>query len=316
MAKKTAKKYSKRKVKLFLFFLLVASIFWVLTKFSREFTAIMTAKIHYVDLPDTAALAQGNLNEITYDLTANGFEILFYKLKKPTLEIDVAKYYKKEENGFTITRNELVSQLSAKFNKYMEIKNLSVDELKVNLDPIVLKKVRVKPRIEISFKEGFKPIDSIQVKPDSITISGPEGVLKKINAVDTKLLTLHNVEKPISETVGIDSPSDEIVKIIPTKVNVEWPVAEFSQGKFTLPVEVINLPPGLELKLVPERISISFDIAVDDFSAVSRENFRVVCDYSKRNDKENFMLPILAKKPAGAVNIVFEPKKVDFFVFK
>lgn len=316
MAKNTSKKYSKNKVKLFLFFLLVASVFWVLTKFSREFTTSMIAKINYENLPETAALSQDNLHEITFDLTANGFEILFYKLKKPALEIDVTQYYDIDADSFKLTRNDLVRKLSARFNKYMEIKNLSVDGLTVKLDPIVLKKVSVKALVDITFKDGFKPVDSVKLKPDSVTISGPKGILEQINSVKTKRLSLRNLEKTISETVEIASPSDEIVRINPAKITLEWPVAEFSQGQFTVPVEVVNLPPGIELKLVPERISVSFDVAVDNFTEVSSENFRVVCDYSKRNENENFMLPILSKKPKGAVNIVFEPKKIDFFIFK
>lgn len=316
MAKSNSRLYSKHKLKLFFFFLLVASIFWVLTKFSREFTTAMTAKINYLNLPETAALSHNNSRDISFDLTANGFEILFYKLKKPTLDIDVNKYYKKDEDSFTVSKNELVRQLSSRFNKYMEIKNLSVEGLVVKLDPIILKKVAVNAKMNIAFKDGFKPIDSFQLIPDSITISGPTGVLEKIDFVDTKTLSLKGVENTISENLQIVSPSKEVVRMKPDVIKVKWPVAEFSQGNFTLPIEVINLPPNVELKLVPERISVSFDIAVNSFSSVSEENFRVVCDYSQRNDKENFMLPMLAKKPEGAVNIVYEPKKVDFFVFK
>lgn len=316
MAKGNTKRYSRRKIKLFLFFLALASIFWILTKFSREFTTAMVANINYVNLPETAALSQNNLKQISFDLTANGFEIIFYKLKKPSISVDVAKYYEKGKEGFTLSRGELVRKLSTKFTKYMDIKNLSEDGLKVNLDPIILKKVAVRAKFKISFKDGFKPIDSIKIIPDSVIISGPKGILKEINTANTETLTLENIEKSISQPIGIVSPSDEIVKIKPSKVKVEWAVAEFSQGKFTLPVELINLPPGLELKLVPERISVSFDIPVADFAEVTRENFRVICDYSTRNEKENFMLPQLAKKPEGAVNIVFEPKKIDFFVFK
>ncbi len=316
MAKATSRKYSKKKIKLFLFFLLLASIFWVLTKFSREFTTAIVAKIKYKNLPETAVLSHNNLHEITFDLTANGFEILFYKFKKPILDVDVSSYYEKDKNGFIISRNELVRKLSTNFNKYMDIKNLSVDGLKVSLDPIILKKVGVKAQVDLTFKEGFKPIDSIKVKPDSVMISGPKGIVEQIGTVNTEILTLTQIEKSISETVKIIAPSKEVVKINPSAVKIGWPVAEFSQGKFVLPVEVINLPPGIELKLVPERISVSFDIPVADFSGVTRENFRVVCDYSKRNEKENFMLPQLAKMPEGAVNIVFEPKKIDFFIFK
>ena len=198
----------------------------------------------------------------------------------------------------------------------MGIKNLSVDGLKVKLDPIILKKVAVHPRTDITFKDGFKPIDSFKIVPDSVIISGPEGLLQKINGTRTETLSLKNVEKSISASLNILSPSEDIVNIKPKEILFEWPVAEFSQGKFTLPVEVINLPPGVELKLVPKRVSVSFDIPVADFASVSRENFMVVCDYSKRNDAENFMLPTLAKQPAEAVNIVFDPRKIDYFIFK
>jgi len=297
-------------------FLILASIFWVLTKFSREFTSAMTAKVDYKYLPNTATLAKGNTDEINFDLTANGFEILFYKFKKPSLEIRVDDYYTEKKDSFSISKSELLRKLSGSFNKYMEVKNLSPDHLNVKLDPIVLKKVLVKAKTDISFKDGFKPIDDYIVKPDSITISGPKGKLENIDTVYTEVVSLKNIEKNISESVKIKSPSEDIVAIDPISVKFQWPVAEFSQGQFTLPVEIVNLPPGMELKLVPERITVSFDVAIDDFGTLSADSFRVICDYSKRNKEENFMLPELSKKPEGTVNIMFQPKKVDFFIFK
>src|SRR5690554_3516542 len=122
MEKGNLRKYPKKKVKVFVFFLVVASVFWILTKFSREFTASVVAKVNYRNLPETVALSENNIDEISFDLTANGFEIIFYKLKKPSLEVDVSKYYDTTKNGFTISRNELVRNLSAQFNKYMDIR--------------------------------------------------------------------------------------------------------------------------------------------------------------------------------------------------
>lgn len=304
------------KVKRFLFFLLLATIFWVLTKFSRDFTTTMQAKINYTNIPETAALAEKNINDITFDLTANGFEILFYKFKKPTIDVQVGKYYTKENGGFTISRSDLIRMVASNFNRNLDIKNLSIDQLNVLLDPIVLKKVKVIAKTDITFKNGFKAVDSIRVFPDSITISGPSGSLKNINTIKTDLISIQDVEKNISETIKISKPSDGIVSIKPNKVNVKLVVAEFSQGQFTLPVEVINLPPDLEIKLVPQSVAISFDVSVEEFAKISKDNFRIVCDYSKRNVDENFMLPFLEKKPSSVINVVFEPKKVDFFKFK
>ncbi len=316
MLKGFFKNSKNEKVKRFLFFLLLATIFWILTKFSREFTSTMTAKINYENIPETAALSDDNTREITFDLTANGFEILFYKFKKPSLTVPVGKYYSNEKNGFKISRNQLLRMVTSNFNRNLAIKNLSVDELNVHLDPIVLKKVKVIAKTEISYKNGFKPVDSIKIVPDSITISGPSGSLKNINAIETELISRKDVENNISETAKIVSPGKEIVSIKPNNVKVMLDVAEFSQGQYTIPVEVINLPPDIDIKLVPQAIKVTFDVSVNDFAKVLKENFRLVCDYSQRNKDENFMLPYLENKPPQIHNVVFEPKKIDFFIFK
>ncbi|MCB0452860.1 MAG: hypothetical protein KDC94_08195 [Aequorivita sp.] len=316
MSKGFFKNTKNAKVNRFLLFLLLATIFWVLTKFSREFTSTMTAKINYENIPETAALSENNIRYITFDLAANGFEILFYKFKKPTIAVPVGKYYTKEKGDFKISKNELLRMVSSNFNRNLDIKNLSVDELNVHLDPIVLKKVRVIAKTAISFKNGFKPIDSIKIVPDSITISGPSGSLKNMQTIETELISLNEVEKNISETVKVVSPGNEIVSIKPNKVKVELVVAEFSQGQYTFPVEVVNLPPDMNIKMVPESVTITFDVSVNDFSTISKESFRLVCDYSQSNKDENFMLPFLEKKPQNIYNVVFEPKKIDFFILK
>ncbi len=316
MTKGFFNKNKNLKIKRFLFFLFIAAIFWVLTKFSREFTTSMVAKIQYENIPETTALAEKNLRKITFDLTANGFEILFYKFKKPTIEIPVGEFYNNEKESFTISKNELTRMVASNFNRNLAIKNLSVEELKVVLDPIVLKKVRVVPKVKFSFKDGFKPTDSIKVKPDSILISGPSGTLKNIETIATEEIVMENIEADISKEVNVVSNISEIASLKPNKVQVSLKVAEFSQGQFTIPVEVINLPPDMEIKLVTPTVTVSFDVSVGDFSNVSKENFRVICDYYKRNKAENFLLPTLEKAPPGIRNIVFEPKKIDFFVFK
>ncbi|MDC8000334.1 CdaR family protein [Aequorivita todarodis] len=316
MPKGFFKNTKNAKVNRFLLFLLLATIFWVLTKFSREFTSTMTAKINYENIPETAALSENNPQYITFDLAANGFEILFYKFKKPTITVPVGKYYTKEKDSFKVSKSELLRMVSANFNRNLAIKNLSVDELNVHLDPIVLKKVRVIAKTAISFKNGFKPIDSVKITPDSVTISGPSGSLKNMHTIETELISLKDVEKNISETAKVVSPGSEIVSIKPNKVKVTLDVAEFSQGQYTLPVEVINLPPDTDIKMVPQAVTITFDVSVTDFATISKESFRLVCDYSQRNKEENFMLPFLEKKPPNIYNVVFEPKKIDFFIFK
>ena len=316
MSKGFSRKYKSSKLKPFFFFLFLATVFWILTRFSREFTTTMEAKVIYKNIPENFALSENNLDHINFDLTANGFEIIFYKLKKPSVEILVSKYFNKGQNTFTLPKNELIREVSSSFNRNLEVKNLSVEQLKVKLNPIVLKRVKVKAMAEISFRKGYNAVDSVEVVPDSVTISGPSEILKKITSVTSELITSKNVDKDLVENVKIQSPHEEIVKIEPREVQVRLPVAEFSQVEYILPVEIINLPPNIEIKLVPKTIRITFDIGVDEFSLISEDNFKLICDYAKRNKEENFLLPQLDKKPNGVINVSFHPKKVDFLIFE
>lgn len=316
MARMILKKYSNVKIKRFLFFLVLASVLWVLTKFGREFSAPMEAKIEYRNLPETAVLSKENTDQLHFDLTANGFEILFYKFKNPVLEIDAENYYKEGSESFSVSKNDLLQKLELKFNKYFEIRNLKPDPLEVKLDPIVLKKVVVIPDTEIEFKKGFRSLGEAEIDPKEITISGPKAVLAAIDTVYTERYSAKRVDKNIGETIAIKSPSDEIVAMTPEEISFSMDVSEFSEGKFKLPVEVINLPPGVELKLVPSNLTLTFDMSITDFRSISPENFRVVCDYSKRNQEDNFMIPELIKQPKEAENVMINPKKIEFYVFK
>lgn len=316
MPKGIFKNFKNEKIKWFLFFLCLATLFWVLTKFGKEFTTTIQAKIQYSNIPETTALSDKNIRNLTFDLTANGFEILFYKFKKPIIEVDVGKYFLNDKDSFTIPRYELLRKVASNFNRNLSVKNLSVDELTVYLDPIILKKVRVIANVKISFEDGFKAVDSIKVIPDSVTISGPLGSLKKINSVETEPLSFDKIDKSISVNAKIAKRNDNIVSIKPKSVALNLAVAEFSQGKYTLPVTVLNLPPGIEIKLVPNVVTVSFDVSITEFAKITTDDFRIVCDYSKRNTEESFMIPYLAKHPKNSMNVVFEPKKIDFFIFK
>ena len=99
---------NKKKVKRFLLFLTLATIFWVFTKFSREFTASLNTKIEYSNIPETTALSENTVRDIDFDLTANGFEILYYKVKKPSIEINIEDYLDNNEFNFEIPNKNLI----------------------------------------------------------------------------------------------------------------------------------------------------------------------------------------------------------------
>jgi len=316
MTKQLNNPFKNSKLKAIFFFLLLATFFWVLTKFSRHYTATATAYVNYVNIPKTTLITDENAKEITFDLSASGFEFLFYKLKRPTIEIDVGRYYSTGMDHILLRKNDLVRVISAGLNANLTIKDLSVEELRVQLDNIVFKKVPVITETDFSYKNGFRQVDSIKILPDSIMISGPSTYLDTIRTVKTKVLSEENLDKTFSKIVEIKKYTTQKISFDPKEVTVSVEVSEFSQKEIVLPIEVINLPENIIIKLIPSVVTVVFNVSVEEFKEITENDFSLVCDYAKRNIEENFMIPDLIKSPSGIVNMEFDTKKIDYLIFK
>ncbi|HBY67319.1 MAG: hypothetical protein CMC07_01360 [Flavobacteriaceae bacterium] len=316
MATKPKRKYNTGKIKKFLIFLFLAVLFWVLTKFSREYTATVDASIRYTSIPNETLLAENNPEEVSFDLTTNGFEFFYYKLKQPLITINISKYYTKGNKTVTIPDAQLIGLISGQLNKNLSVKNVSLDALKVNLELLVSKKIPVFSKAEISFKKGFMSLDTLEVKPDSVQISGPSETIKKFDSITTKVKTYKNIDTNFSEDIALELPEVNSLSVTPQEVSISLNVQEFTQKEITLPIQVINLPRDTIIKLIPEVTKVSFNVPVKAFNSVSKNDFRLFCDYSKKNEKENFMLTQLSKRPTGIRDVEIKDKKIDFLIFK
>ncbi len=308
--------FKKTKIRVFLFFLFIAIIFWVLTKFSREYTAAVEAQIDYTSIPENVTLSPQNKRTISFEVTANGFDFLIYQFNKPHISVSVLKYYDEGKTKLYISKDELIGMIATQLTKSLSVQNLSVNELTIYLDKLISKKVPVQLKSDLGFKNGFKVIDSIRIKPDSITISGPSEVIKNTKMVETKVFALQDIDKSFSSKAKILKYEDKALTYSPDEVLVSVMVDEFSQQEVTVPIIVINLPPSKSIKIIPQNITVTFDVSLKNFSDILDKSFRVVCDFNERNSDENFMTPKLVQQPKEIRNAELSSKKIDFLLFK
>ena len=316
MTPNTKRKYNTGKIKKFLIFLFLAVLFWVLTKFSREYTAIVSSSIVYKSIPNETLLAENNPEEVSFDLTTNGFEFLYYKIKKPEITINVSNYYKKGNKSISLTDAQLIHLLSEQLDKNLSVKNLSIDTLKVNLEILVSRKIPVFSKAEMGFKKGYMSLDTMKIKPDSVQLSGPAEVIKKFDSIPTVSQKYNDIDSDFSETIELEIPDAPSLSVSPKKVSLSLQVQEFTQKEITLPIQVVNLPPSTIIKLIPKVTKVTFNVPIKDFNDISKNDFHVICDFSKRNSKENFMLTQFSKKPTGIRDVEMKDKKIDFLIFK
>ncbi|MEM7086231.1 MAG: hypothetical protein AAF489_08625 [Bacteroidota bacterium] len=310
------KKYKTSKVRSFLFFLLLALVFWVLTKFSEETTAAINANLAFTNLPGSVSISPSTPSNIEFDISANGFEFLSYNVSAPKITVDVSKYYNEGDTLVLISGAELDKIIMSHFGNDTRVSNLSIASLEVPLDIVVSKMVPIKLVTEISYKEGYKPVGEPILKPDSIMISGPSASVKRVDHVISETYTNKNVSETLEGVIGLHLEENTDIFFSEETVNLQIVVEEFAQKRMTLPVEVVNVPQDIQLKLLPENIVISFDVSVNQFNSISENDFKIVCDYALRSSGENILVPKLIDQPEGLYHIEWSTKKVEYLIFK
>ncbi len=310
------KSFRSIKINMFFFFLLLAIVFWALTKFSRENSAKIEVGLQYTNLPENYLLGDANPENITFDITSNGFDLLIYKMKKPVVIIDVSKYFNEANKKAVVQNNSLREEMGEQIKYSGDIRNLSRPELIIDLQGIQSKKIPVVVNARINYKHGFKSIDSLVATPDSITVAGPRKLLDSISAIATKEVVLREVDSNISNKIGLENLPFSELNTKTQNVTVTQTVKEFAQKKLVVPIQLINVPKNITLKIIPERIEITCIVPIEKFGAITAQDFKVVCDYAQRNAEENFLTPTLVTIPKDAKSAEILHKKIDFLIFK
>ncbi len=293
----------------------MAILLWFLTKFSDEIKANVEADIRYINVPEEVLLSEKNPKHFSMDLSANGFQMLLYAVKDAVLEINVGEYYTNGSNEISLSQAEVAGIVKRQLG-VSNVDNISLSPLKIYLDKSVQKMVPIRFNGSINCKEGFRLVSGIQLMPDSILLNGPSEVIAKIDSVVTKKVSKKNIEESFEEIIDLQNPDASKVILSATSTQLNVNVEEFTQKQVTVPIQLVNVPKDAKIRLLPENITVKFDVAVKDFNTIEASHFQVVCDFNDKITEGHFMIPKIVQKPEAVFRVDLETKKVEYLIFK
>jgi hypothetical protein len=154
------------------------------------------------------------------------------------------------------------------------------------------------------------------LNPRNVTISGPEKVIDTINEVYTEDITLQDLSASFSQEIGVRSPH-EAVDLSEQKVSVIGEVDKITDGSFSIPFEVINLPRNYLISTYPKEVKVVFQVALKDFNKIPENSFRVQCDYKQSEDNNlDYLIPVVVEKPEIIFDVKVIPNKIEFLIKK
>ncbi len=315
-AKKMDTLKSNKKLRVFLLFLLLSFMFWTLIKLSREYISEVEFGLTYTDVPKNKLIQNEPSEKIKLTLKTSGFKLLRYGFKQKNLEYTLTEIDRKSGTEYYSETSSNINFLQAQLSAETVVLNAEPDTLFFDLGVRKSKEVAVISEVNYEFKTGFNFVQPVEMDPKVVTISGPEKVIDTIEEVFTEAITLQDLATSFTQKVGVLAPNDA-VELSEEEISVIGEVDKITDGSFSIPFEVINLPRNYLISTYPKEVKVVFQVALKDFNKIPENSFRVQCDYKQSEDNNlDYLIPQVVEKPEIIFDVKVIPNKIEFLIKK
>lgn len=306
---------SNRKLRIFLLLLTCATLALFISKLSESYNATLTFRLAFVNIPKNLLLLSASKTTASIKLEGNGFLFLRSNFKKKQLTVDLGEI-KKVKNTYILTGSDFKKQVEEQLQKPAVLLEIDSDPLYFTVDSIYSKKVTVIPRIDITMSQNFLLDGKLKVYPKEILVTGPKNEIDTLNHIYTETKTFSNLSQDFQSRLALRNPTNlKNTNFSGDFINLYGKVSKFSEVLIKIPVEVINVPKGMEIRTFPEEVSILCKAKLEHLKDLSRSDFRLIADYNTANSQsETGLLVELVKRPDSLFNATIMENEVEYIL--
>lgn len=305
----------RRRLSLFFFCLVFAVGAWLFFALSNRYVYEAATLVKYSNFPQNKAFHPLQSDTVKLQVEGTGWQLIFSKLRinPHSVTVDLKDLNKRNY----VTFSEQLSRVNRQLESDQKVISVQPDTLYFDFSTRTVKKVPVRIDKKILFHAQYDISDDIQLTPEYVTVSGPFDDLVQIDVWDTEKLKLENVNGTISANIPLKKPSKANISIYPSVIEVKIPVDEFTEMSMDVPVKVLNNKTYRNVKLLPDKVKITFMAALGNFPKIERGSFEATVNMAHWTEKGYPQLPIrVSRFPDYCKIISIEPQTLDFLILK
>ncbi|MFM2134783.1 MAG: hypothetical protein RL021_183 [Bacteroidota bacterium] len=309
-----------RQVSVFLVCLSIATVFWVLLVLSGNYPTTLTFPVKYIHLPERKVVLNELPSRISVDLKTTGFRILYYRLLKSpddiVIDVSAGLISTGVKTDVVVVPTRYFQQdFDRQLGEEVEVSGFRPDSIVLLFSDRISKRVPVLPLADFTLKRQFDTLSGPVTVPDSVTLSGPPSVIRKVRMVRTQPVKLGELQYSIDSAVALQPVA--LAETSPSKVRLRIPVEKFTEGIQEVAVSAVNVPSGFQLKMFPEKVKVRYQVSLSSYASVTSDQFEVVVDAGRAPVTEGNLLPLrIVSHPASIRSMSVEPAEVEFIFRK
>lgn len=309
----------KRELPVILVIFLMSCFFWLIGALNKPHFSQVQLKLNYHNMPANSMLANKLPKKLIIGIKGEGFEIIAHKLRfaSSVLLVDLSKYIdvKTLTSGKSVQRipsKLFASEINQLLRNGVESYSISPIDIYAHVTAKSTKKVPVLSNLKLGLNKNYMLKGSVQLQPDSITISGAKEQLDTLTAVECEPIEIKNLEK---NTVLSLKPilQPKIHYSYTEEVNAKIEIEKYSEIDFQVPILVTDAPDSLHISLFPSTCTVRFNVGVSNFDKVSPLSFKASISYAALLEGKSVEL---TEFPEFLKIIGLSPRKLEFLVEK
>jgi len=311
--KKVLNGLNQKKAKVFSLFLLCSFLAWFISNLSETYESRAYFTLNYRNLPDSLLLGKNSNDQIEAKLRTSGFQFLYYKLFKSRIDIDVSQV--EFQNGaYVMGAEALRRQIDQQLSQNISVLELDRSSLDVDLYQVDSKKIPIQAKLNLQLQQNYILDGKVEISPDSVMVKGPKSEIDTIKTIKTAPIQLANVNEDFTSEVSLVFPKGLENSIFSVgKATVVGKVSKFSEKVFDVPIHVLNIPEGYQIRTFPNSVTVLCKATIERLKEISASDFEIVADYGQLEGSESSKLFLeITESPQKIYDVKLQENTVNF----
>ncbi len=315
MFKKIRSVYKTRKFNVFLFFVLLALVYSMLSKITSNYTKTIVFAVKPVDIPSDQVVLDQSIDSIRLELNGYGYNLAKYYIDQPIVEISLNDL-DKVKSKYQWTKQRNFSDLQEKFNESVSLISTSVNQIDFIIEQYESKNVPVELQLELNYKSGFDSFQEYKLSKDSITVTGPNSLIDTINVIETQKLVLNQIDSDINSAIWLKPSENQNVIYSEESIGFQLKVEKFTEESIKVPITIVNIDDNMKINYYPKVVSVLYRVSIKDYKAVNPMDFRVECDLNTINKDNSVLISSITKKPSNVKKSRIENNQIQYVIIE
>ena len=298
----------------FFFFLVLSSIFWLMTTLNETYEKEICVPVHLVNIPKNAVVTSDIDDTVRVMVRDKGFAFLAYMYGEEIRPINVnfPTYVSRQSGYGVVPAQELMKMVNQRILGSSKVLQVKPDRLDFYYNYGQPRQLPIKMAGYVVPGKSFY-LARTRFWPETVTVYGNKEMLDSLHYIKTVPINITNFSDTVVQTVALEKIKG--VKIVPNKVRIGLYPDILTEESIEVPIMAINMPEGKVLRTFPQRVKINFIVGASMFRSIRQDQFAVVVDYNEIIAHPSDKCTVhLQQTPHGVRNARLQMSQVDYLI--